>query len=173
MSSITRHRPLFLPAGACGVGIILALDADRFVMQLREDKAGVAMAGYWGLFGGAPDIGETTADAAVRELKEETALEGLALTPLISLRVDMGPVAPLVFNKHYFTAAITDADLDSARLGEGAALAALRWDELTDGRPVIPNDLYAIALWRDHRSGRLTPQRVLGAPAPDAVTTAA
>jgi len=44
---------------------------DKVLMQLRDEKVGIAFPGHWGFFGGAIDEGEQPKETALRELKEE------------------------------------------------------------------------------------------------------
>ncbi|MEM6313154.1 MAG: NUDIX domain-containing protein, partial [Planctomycetota bacterium] len=57
------HDLLMLP-GACAI----IVDDGRVLLQRRADT------GEWGTVGGAVDPGETPAEAAVREAREETGL---------------------------------------------------------------------------------------------------
>jgi 8-oxo-dGTP pyrophosphatase MutT (NUDIX family) len=49
---------------------MLVLDAQKRLLMLKRSESG-----YWGVPGGAMELGETTEETAKRELKEETGLE--------------------------------------------------------------------------------------------------
>jgi 8-oxo-dGTP diphosphatase len=66
------------------VGAILLNDQGEVLLQQRDHKPGLRYPGYWTLFGGAVEDGETPDDAIVRELWEELELQ-----------------LPLMFWKHY------------------------------------------------------------------------
>lgn len=54
------------------VGAIISV-WDGYLLQLRDDKPNIEWPGYWGLFGGHVDRGETELQAIRRELQEELA----------------------------------------------------------------------------------------------------
>lgn len=70
------------PLDGAGQGAVAALilrDREgRILLQLRDDRPGVAFGGHWGLFGGAVEKGETLTEAACREIAEEL---GVSLDP--------------------------------------------------------------------------------------------
>jgi len=53
------------------VAALLVHEDGRYVMQLRDSKAGNLLSGSLGCFGGAVEAGETPVDALRRELREE------------------------------------------------------------------------------------------------------
>ncbi|MFE6969466.1 NUDIX hydrolase [Isoptericola sp. NPDC057653] len=82
LRGVVGHDPLFLPSAACAV-----LDQDtagttRVLLQQRGEPGAP-----WGLPGGALELGETVAEAAVRETREET---GLVVEPRTLLGVFSG-----------------------------------------------------------------------------------
>ncbi|MGP3968365.1 NUDIX hydrolase [Streptomyces sp. 6N223] len=58
------HQLLFLP----GVSAVVLDDEDRVLLARRADD------GRWSIIGGIPEPGEQPAEAAVREVHEETAV---------------------------------------------------------------------------------------------------
>jgi 8-oxo-dGTP pyrophosphatase MutT (NUDIX family) len=49
--------------------------ADKYILQLRDDKPEIAARGQWSLFGGQIDDGEGPQEAIKRELLEELAIK--------------------------------------------------------------------------------------------------
>jgi 8-oxo-dGTP diphosphatase len=97
------------PSLAADIVIVMREAAPRVLLIRRKDEP---FAGRWALPGGFVDPDETLADAARRELREETAVEGVDLEQLAAFgdpgrdprgwtvsvvflaRVDAGRVAP-------------------------------------------------------------------------------
>jgi 8-oxo-dGTP pyrophosphatase MutT (NUDIX family) len=48
--------------------------ADKYILQLRDDKPGIAARGLWSLFGGRIGVGEKPMEAIKRELFEELTI---------------------------------------------------------------------------------------------------
>ena len=53
------------------VAIAILYQEDKFLMQLRDNIPGIFYPGYWGLFGGHLEPGETPDIAVKREVIEE------------------------------------------------------------------------------------------------------
>lgn len=53
------------------VAIAILYREDKFLMQLRDNIAGIRYPGYWALFGGHLELGETPDVAVKREVIEE------------------------------------------------------------------------------------------------------
>lgn len=68
---MTSPRPLRYPQVCVGA---VAVDAEQLLLVRRATEPG---AGAWSLPGGRVEMGETLADAVVRELREETGLEAM------------------------------------------------------------------------------------------------
>ena len=107
---------------------VLARDPDgRVLMQLRDDRAGVAAPGQWCLFGGAVDPGESLEAAARREFHEETGIDisGEALVPLARFASEALPGGVV----HVF-ALRRPVTAGEVLLGEGAGFAFLTRDQV-------------------------------------------
>ncbi len=118
-----------------GVGAVVWF-GDRLLL-VRRGKA--PRAGQWSLPGGAQRLGETVAEAATREVLEETGLrierpEVIATVDLIE-RDDTGRV-----RYHYTLIDVTaEAGTDAARPGSDAA--EVRW--------FTPEEASALGLWSE------------------------
>ena len=76
-------RPLESPPGAIrpGVCAVTFNAAGEVLLEKRSDN------GFWGLPGGAVEIGESVQDAVVREVREETGLH-VTITRLVGIYSD-------------------------------------------------------------------------------------
>ena len=68
-----------------GSSAIVVDDQNRILLQRRADS------GNWALPGGAMDIGETLAESAIREVKEETGFE-VRIERIVGIYSDPGHV---------------------------------------------------------------------------------
>ena len=64
LRKLVGHTPVML----CGASVIVENESGEILLQLRRDNQ------CWGYAGGAIELGESTEDAAKRELFEETGL---------------------------------------------------------------------------------------------------
>lgn len=74
------------------VAAIITVDDGRYLVQLRDDKAGIFYPNHWGLFGGAVESGENPIDALRRELREELDLSPSSIRYFTRLDFDFTPV---------------------------------------------------------------------------------
>ncbi len=59
--------------------ILICHDGRHVLLQQRDDKPNLRYAGYWTLFGGAVEPGESPDEAVRRELQEELAMDDILL----------------------------------------------------------------------------------------------
>lgn len=73
--------------------VIVADSQGRVLMQLRDDRPGIFYPNRWGLPGGALEEGESFLDGALRELVEETGIDGTGkLIEFCQLELDFKPL---------------------------------------------------------------------------------
>jgi 8-oxo-dGTP pyrophosphatase MutT (NUDIX family) len=118
-----------------GVRVLIVAHA-RILLVRHEDRA--TGHGWWVLPGGGHEPGETLAQAAVREVHEET---GLSVRVLRRLRVPPG--TPHVTYALFLAETTTDADADAAPsptvdLSAERYLRAAAWHPLTPDQPIGP-----------------------------------
>ena len=127
------------------VAALVVHEDGRYIMQLRDGKAGIFYPGHWGCFGGAIEPGEGPIDALQRELSEEIELDDLAqIRPFTTFDFDFGPVGYGKVTRFYFEVRVADAAFRRFVLHEGADMRAFRGDELLLTRRVTPYDAFAI-----------------------------
>lgn len=121
------------------VAAILLVDhAGSLLLQLRDAHAPVAP-NLWGLPGGHVEPGESVADAAVRELWEETHLRADTALALFE-RHDL----PARRRVKYYLYGRTGASQDDIVLGEGAAMVFVPAGQVMDGREFTPETAMVI-----------------------------
>lgn len=106
------------------VGIVAQDSLQRVLIQLRDDFDHVSSGGLWSLFGGHVDPGEIIADAAPRELLEETGVKATLdeFTPFVRLVPEHGLQA-----YHYYYKLNRPLAVEDVRVGEGAGFAFIHY----------------------------------------------
>jgi len=111
---------------------LAVLDREgRWLLQLRDDIAGIVHPGTWGLFGGHLDPGESPAQAVRRELHEEIAWLAEAALPFWFSDRNAERTA------HFFRAPLP-VPLEALRLLEGQDMVLADWQELLSGQVWSP-----------------------------------
>ncbi|MEM6902095.1 MAG: NUDIX hydrolase [Pseudomonadota bacterium] len=118
-----------------GVGAIVL--RDDTVLLIKRAKP--PEAGRWSLPGGTLELGETCAEAAVREVAEETGIKAEALSILTAVdRIDCDEMGQVRY--HYLLVDVV------ARYVSGEPVAA---DDAADAQWVDLSDLDEMAIWSE------------------------
>jgi 8-oxo-dGTP pyrophosphatase MutT (NUDIX family) len=128
-----------------GAQVLVTDERGRVLLQRRADS------GNWSAPGGVMDVGETLAQAAVREVKEETGLD-IEITGLLGIYTDPRHVIEYTSNGEVrqefvvaFTGRVTGGELEIS-------------DESTELRWVDLNDVDALPM---HETARLRLQHLV------------
>jgi len=119
------------------VATLVLYKGKNFIMQRRDSKAPVAP-NKLSLFGGHIQKGEDPADAALRELKEETSLdvENIPVLPLAIIEGFWREERDDVIDAYIYTAEINDINF---KVYEGKNLEVIAFDEILDRDDVSPS----------------------------------
>ena len=107
------------------VGAILWTDDGRVLLQQRDDRPDLRYPGYWTLFGGQVEEGESPDQAIVRELIEELGLDGQPLTPFEQYICPARSTPGVVVTTNHVYSGRLSRPFESLILGEGQAMALM------------------------------------------------
>ncbi|MEM7553570.1 MAG: NUDIX hydrolase [Cyanobacteria bacterium P01_A01_bin.84] len=107
------------------VAVSIFYQADKYLMQLRDNIPTILYPGFWGLFGGHIESGETPEIAVKREIIEEIGYETSNFTKF-------GNYPDEKAVRHVFYAPLT-VDLDKLVLGEGWDMGLLSAEDIRKG----------------------------------------
>ncbi len=134
-----------LTGGDAAAAIIVAPDG-RYLLQLRDDNAGLFYPGHWGCFGGAASPGEAPLDCLKRELAEELEFELGLCREFMRFEYDLTPMGGGRVCRVYYEVAITEALIANFVLHEGAAMKLFAPPALFDLSNLTPYDSFALWL---------------------------
>jgi 8-oxo-dGTP diphosphatase len=139
-----RVRPRYDVLTSTG---LLTDEEGRFLLQHRDDKAGIANPGKWGSFGGAVEPGETPDEGFVREIEEELAWRPQRFELLRAYPFAAGRLSQLI----YVYVAQVDVPYGRLVLGEGQGMGYFAPDALPED--TVP-ELRSLIEWYAGRLGR-------------------
>ena len=106
------------------VAIAILYSSGKFLLQLRDNIPGIIYPGYWGLFGGHIEPGETPSVAVERELLEE-----IGYTPPVLL---FGCYSDSNVVRHVYHAPLT-VEINQLVLNEGWDMSLLTPEQIRQG----------------------------------------
>jgi 8-oxo-dGTP pyrophosphatase MutT (NUDIX family) len=127
------------------VALIVLGQTPRYLMQLRDQKAGIFYPGHWGLFGGAIDPGEAPQVTLERELEEELRLTDVELSYFTEFEFDFAFCGYGRLIRRCYEVRLAESALARLVLGEGSEMRAFTAAEILNGPRIAPYD--ALAIW--------------------------
>ena len=137
------------------VAAIICVDADGYLMQLRDARPDIWYPGHRGLFGGGVEPGEDPLQALWRELYEELELSVTQAEFFARIDFDLSGLGLPRYYRSYYVVRITRDMEARLQLREGAARQVFPGSEILRELKVTPYD--AFALFLHHQSARLIP----------------
>jgi 8-oxo-dGTP pyrophosphatase MutT (NUDIX family) len=130
----------------CAAALLITADG-RYLMQHRDDKAGLLLRDHWGCFGGTVDPGEDGAAAMRRELKEELEFEARIVTQFTELTIRLAlPNGPRWDRMSFFVMPVTEAEIARMVVHEGQGMGLFTPEALAAEKKVAPWDLCAVLM---------------------------
>jgi 8-oxo-dGTP pyrophosphatase MutT (NUDIX family) len=147
-----------LKPGDAVATVILAPDG-RYVLQLRDRMKGIFFPDHWGFFGGGVESSDSDLKAAMRrELQEELGVDvaEARFTFFTRMTYDFTYCGLSDMFRMYYEVRLTEAEMQSAVLGEGSAFAAFTLMEALNDLRLVPYD--EMALWMHANGERMRPR---------------
>lgn len=136
------------------VAAIICVEADGYLMQLRDARPDIWYPDHWGLFGGSLESGEDPIEALARELREELELELNKAEFFARIDFDLGGLGLPRYYRSYYVVPISRAVEARLVLHEGTAKRVFSGPDILREPNVAPYD--AFALFLHHARTRLT-----------------
>jgi 8-oxo-dGTP pyrophosphatase MutT (NUDIX family) len=136
---------------------IICVEADGYLMQLRDARPDIWYPGHWGLFGGGLEPGEDALQALKRELREELELEFTQAEFFARIDFDLPGLRLPRYYRNYYVLTISRAVESRLVLHEGSAKRVFAGPDILGEPNVTPYD--AFALFLHHQRGRLGASR--------------
>ena len=108
------------------VAVAIIHQDGKYLMQLRDDIAGIAYPGVWAFFGGHLEPGELAEAGLRRELIEEIGYSAQQLTKFRSMEMDR-------YIRHLFYCSLT-VPIETLQLNEGWDMKLLTKAEIERGK---------------------------------------
>ena len=113
----------------CDLGVAAVVTKDNKVLLVKESAG--RYSGHWGLPKGYVDEGELPRDAALRELREECAVDG-KVTGIYAIRENLTDIGPAVFIAYSVSllpneTPIAASEIDEAKFFSVEDFDSLKW----------------------------------------------
>jgi hypothetical protein len=138
-----------LKPGDAVAAVILSPDG-RYVLQLRDRIKGIFFPDHWGFFGGGVESSDSGLKAAMRRELPESRFSFFT-----RMTFDFGYCGLTDMFRMYYEVRLTEAEMQSAVLGEGSAFGAFTLTDALNDLRLVPYD--EMALWMHANGARMRP----------------
>lgn len=136
-----RHLPVRVDVAA-----ILHTPDGRYLMQKRDAKPWLRVAGHWALFGGGAKPNESPRAALFREMDEELGFRPAEVRRFTEMSFSLPQLGVPPRRKIFFDVPIRSMDIRRMELREGEGMRLFRLNDLIRQRLVVPWDAYGLFL---------------------------
>jgi 8-oxo-dGTP pyrophosphatase MutT (NUDIX family) len=155
MAPMSGVRPAANLGANNAVAAIICREDGWFVLQHRDNIAGIWYPDHWGFFGGAVNEGESPLEALRREIKEEIGFDVRDERLFVCLDFDLTQFGLARYYRNYYVVPMTLSEYATLELHEGQGFDVFPPDVVLRDLRVTPYDAFAMYLYRDrHRIGR-------------------
>jgi 8-oxo-dGTP pyrophosphatase MutT (NUDIX family) len=146
------------PSTGASAALIVTPDR-RFLLQHRDEKAGIWFPGSWGLFGGAIEVGETPGQALQRELAEEIGFVPHEISYFTQIAWDFARWGLGIKLRYTFEVPIGLDQVSSLVLREGQGMRFFSADEVLREPCLTPYDDHALRMYIEATPVGVVPRR--------------
>ncbi|MBO6520056.1 MAG: NUDIX domain-containing protein [Rhodospirillales bacterium] len=139
------------------VAAFIVDECGRYLMQHRDEIPGIFYPGFWSLFGGAVDHGESDREALQRELLEELGLDVGDIKPVHNFIFDLTDMGGQAHQRRYFELTVNSNEAQNFKLAEGQGFAFFEAPTLLSEHRVTPYDAFAVWIHYMDRFSRIKP----------------
>ena len=111
----------------CDLGVAAVVIKDNKVLLVKESAG--RYSGHWGLPKGYVDEGELPRDAALRELREECAVDG-KVTGIYAIRENLTDIGPAVFIAYSVSLLPNETPIAASEIDEAKFISVEDFDSL-------------------------------------------
>tara|TARA_B100001248_G_scaffold46665_1_gene29713 strand:+ start:244 stop:723 length:480 start_codon:yes stop_codon:yes gene_type:complete len=111
----------------CDLGVAAVVTKDNKVLLVKESAG--RYSGHWGLPKGYVDEGELPRDAALRELREECAVDG-KVTGIYAIRENLTDIGPAVFIAYSVSLLPNETPIAASEIDEAKFISVEDFDSL-------------------------------------------
>jgi 8-oxo-dGTP pyrophosphatase MutT (NUDIX family) len=139
------------------VALIIKDNANKLLLQHRDNIENIWYPDHWGLFGGELKKREKPISGLNREIKEEISINlENKITFLFEFGFDLQLIGKSKYYRQYYLATITEQEKKKIKLNEGQGYCFYKYEEIVQNKIlIIPCDKFAIDIYMKNKDGEI------------------